>query len=247
MKFFVSFLTIRCTLLFRKPMSWKEDHDKALIREILVYEPWIQRKGSQERGQIWRNIAESLNQISDLNFRVDERAVRDHHKHLNKKYKKEISEENRASGIAPPEETELIRGLREISEQFHDFDLKHEENKQQKQQSANKEVQIAEDFRLASLETYGETSQRKTDDDEIPPKKKRRTGSETISYLRDKNAQEVDMKKQELDILETRSNKELEIKREEINVRKLEVEERKQQITKYNCCFFNSKNKQTEF
>ena len=37
-------------ILFRKPMCWTTTHDDMLIREILLYQPWDQKKGSPERG-----------------------------------------------------------------------------------------------------------------------------------------------------------------------------------------------------
>ena len=44
-------------------MLWTEEHDKMLIREIFLYEVWEYRHGSQERGQLWENIADSLNKL----------------------------------------------------------------------------------------------------------------------------------------------------------------------------------------
>ena len=94
-------------VFFRKPMVWTELHDTALVREIILFEPWLQRHGSYERGQIWKLIAESVKQIQEITFKVDDRAVRDYFKLLEIKYKKKINEENKATGIAPHEETEL--------------------------------------------------------------------------------------------------------------------------------------------
>ena len=172
-------------------MQWTENHDLALVREILLFEPWLQRHGTPERGQIWKRIAESLNQIQDLYFKVDDRAVRDHYKLLEKKFSKKNSDEEKATGIAPPEESELDQGLRDIIDQFHDFDSKRMEEKHQKELKTNKETLIAEEFRNASLETFGETKRRLSsgneDDFTSPKQKKRRSGgSETFSYLREK-------------------------------------------------------------
>ena len=62
-------------LMFRKPML---SHNVALVREILLFEPWLHRHGTPEHGQIWKRIAESLNQIMEPCFKVDDRSVRDH-------------------------------------------------------------------------------------------------------------------------------------------------------------------------
>ena len=53
-------------------------HNVALVREILLFEPWLHRHGTPEHGQIWKRIAESLNQIMEPCFKVDDRSVRDH-------------------------------------------------------------------------------------------------------------------------------------------------------------------------
>ena len=67
-----------------------------------------------------------------------------------------------------------------------------------------KDTEVAEEFGNASLETFGETKRRlsvETGDDFTSPKQKiRRSGSETFSYLREKNQQELDVRKEELEI-----------------------------------------------
>ena len=130
--------------------------------------------------------------------------MRDHYKLSEKKFNKKTSNEEKATGIAPPEESELDQGIRSIIEQFHDFDSKRMEEKHQKELKTNKDTEIAEEFRKASLETFGETRRRpsvETGDDFTSPKqKKRKSGSETFSYLREKNEQELAVRKEELEI-----------------------------------------------
>ena len=41
-----------------------------LIREIFLYEVWEYRPGSQERGQLWENIVNSVNKLHNPRFRV---------------------------------------------------------------------------------------------------------------------------------------------------------------------------------
>ena len=59
--------------------------------------------------------------------------MRDHYKLLEKKFNKKTSKEEKAAGIAPPEESELDQGIRSIIEQFHDFDSKRMEEKHKKE------------------------------------------------------------------------------------------------------------------
>ena len=75
-------------------MRWTSDHDLALVKEILVYEPWEHRHGSAERGKVWESIAESLNGLAQLYFRVTQRSVRDRFKLLAGAHKKQDRENN---------------------------------------------------------------------------------------------------------------------------------------------------------
>ena len=96
-------------------MNWTFEHDVMLCREILVIEPFSFRYGSRERGQAWEKIAHNLNQSIYPKFNVDKRAVRDHFLKLERVFKRQIAEEERASGISP-ESTELDMAMEEIVE-----------------------------------------------------------------------------------------------------------------------------------
>ena len=88
-------------------MCWTTRHDDLFISEILMFEPqWNSKKDSPEtEREFWKSIAESLNQIVDPSFRVEDRSVRDRFKLQEKKYIKKTNEMDRASGIAPEEES----------------------------------------------------------------------------------------------------------------------------------------------
>ena len=34
-------------------MRWTNEHDVMFLRQVLVYEPWKHKCGSQERGKVW--------------------------------------------------------------------------------------------------------------------------------------------------------------------------------------------------
>ena len=177
-----------------------ESQNLAVVSEILLFEPWLHRHGTPEREQIWKPIGKALTKFKNL----DDRSVRDHYKLLEKKFNKKISNEEKATGIAPPEESELDQGIRSIIEQFHDFDSKRMEEKHQKELKTSKDTEIAGEFRKASLETFGETKRRlsvETGDDFTSPKQKKgKSSSETFSYLQEKNEQELAVRKEELEI-----------------------------------------------
>ena len=75
------------------------------ISEILMFEPLEFQERFTRKREFWKSIAESLNQIVDPSFRVEDRSVRDRFKLQEKKYIKKTNEMDRASGIAPEEES----------------------------------------------------------------------------------------------------------------------------------------------
>ena len=60
-------------------MRWTKDHDLILLKKILLFEPYSQKRGSPERGRVWQQIAEGLNGQRDdkILFKVSKRSVRD--------------------------------------------------------------------------------------------------------------------------------------------------------------------------
>ena len=178
-------------------MCWTPRHDEILIREILLFEPWLQKKGTPERGAVWNQMAESLNQVLSPKFNVDQRSVRDHYKILEKMFPKKKNLEEKATGISPDKETDFEKGISDAICQFKDNDLLHSQKKVKRDEIVNKEREAAEEFRKASLETFGETKKR-SDSDEGPLKKKRKSETETLTYLRQKNESNLALQKEEL-------------------------------------------------
>ncbi|CAH3114994.1 unnamed protein product, partial [Pocillopora meandrina] len=91
-------------------------HDTLLCREVLALEPYKHKKGSNEAGKIWTDIAQSLKNCQQLKFKqnLSQRAVREIFL-LQTRYKDKEREETRASGISP-EQDELDVLLEEITE-----------------------------------------------------------------------------------------------------------------------------------
>ena len=46
---------------FRSAMGWSEDQNLALVREILITEPYRFKARTTERGKVWQQIADNLN------------------------------------------------------------------------------------------------------------------------------------------------------------------------------------------
>ena len=58
----------------------------------------------------------------------------------------------------------------------------------------------AEEMRRTAMETLGKTQKRKSEEGQSKAKKSRRSGSETVEFLKLKAEQDMDIKKQELDL-----------------------------------------------
>ena len=179
-------------------MVWTDAHDEYLLREILTVEPYKFKYGSPKRGESWSQIAEILNDVQDPVFRVNQRAVRDRYGTLEKVFKKKMADEEKASGISPPDLTDFEIALQEIIEKFQDVALQTNENN-------DSERKKAEEVRQSSLETFAETRKRRdtgSDDDSPKPTKRRATGSETINFLRLKAENDSELRKEELRVRE---------------------------------------------
>ena len=51
---------------FCQQMRWTNEQEVMFLREVLVYELWNYKYGSQERGNVWEKIAESLNGLNTI-------------------------------------------------------------------------------------------------------------------------------------------------------------------------------------
>ena len=58
-------------------MEWSSAHDVLLCREVRCQEPYVHKKGSNDRGKVWSDIADSLNASADPQFKVSQRGVRE--------------------------------------------------------------------------------------------------------------------------------------------------------------------------
>ena len=105
-----------CVSCFRKPMIWNEEKDELLCREILVVNVFCGTKRSTvARGAKWEKVAENLNKLQDVYFKVDKRAVRDRYNNLARDLRKKIKNEEKASGIET-EMTNLEKALGDLIE-----------------------------------------------------------------------------------------------------------------------------------
>ena len=194
-------------------MEWTEEHDNCLCQEILVVEPFKYKKGSTSRGQIWEKIANNLNSLELPRFKVSKRAVRERYTLLREKFKAKMKDEEKASGIEC-DSSEVEKALEEIAEKEVAVEDTVENNKRKVDNAKVVEM------RNRALESLGKTQKRQRNEDEEnqwenakPKQKSRRSGGDTIAYLREKNV--LVQKWKEEEILLQKQRVEVEGKRED--------------------------------
>ena len=150
-------------------MQWKPEHDAIFLREVLASDLFSTRKSSSERGRIWSQLAEKLNEVSSCKFIVTQKSLRDRLKLLTQKHKQKMRSEERASGI-DPEMTEMDIMLEEICEKE---EVTEEEDKRKKKK-ARAQKESAEKMRLKAIEKMSESQKRKERMRKFGPKRAER-------------------------------------------------------------------------
>ena len=51
-------------------MSWSNEHDVYLCREVLLVEPYNHKPNTRERGSAWEFISENLNAMKEVSMNV---------------------------------------------------------------------------------------------------------------------------------------------------------------------------------
>lgn len=193
----------------RSEMQWKEEHDVLLCREILVSPPFKFKERTVERGKIWDEIANRLNNYQTLKFRVNKRSVRERFKLMKEKFKRKIQDEEKASGIDVEPASELEQALEDICALEESLP---EEVMDSKQAKAEANKLKAEEIRQKAMESFGQTEAR--EGQEKPAKEKRRGGNDSIQFLREKSEKELEVRKQELKLKEKEQERLFEQQRE---------------------------------
>ena len=149
---------------------------------------------------MWDKIANILNSCTKPVFAVDKRSVRDHVGILINRVKKNLSAEERSSGITPPEPTELEILLEEIVALEETADAEMKEDDESVKGKAENDKAKATDMRLKAVEKVSETMKRHSDenDQEKVKKRERRSGSETMLFLSKKAEKDQELKLEEL-------------------------------------------------
>jgi len=181
-------------------MEWTDKHDIQLAREVLVSEPYHFRPRTVERGNIWQEIANRLNESTLLRFKVTKRSTREHFTLLLEKYKLKRKNEAKLSGV-DVQDSELDIAMEEIWEKWQEAESQDAACNVTNKKKMEADRASAEEVRKKACEKLGESTKRKKLDEEgteIIPKKSRRYGSDTIEFLREKAKQDRAARQEEL-------------------------------------------------
>ena len=179
-------------VLFRK-MEWTDQHDVLFCREVIPFELFTQKPGSQERGQCSDRIAERPNAVKDVYFKVDQRALRNRVKKLLKLYVSKKNREEKASGVEV-EHSELDDVMLDIYDQHKQIENETSEASEKVKVVKDQDKLAAEEIRACAVERLSETRKRNLDiahhEDQSQKNynnnKRRSSGRNTIAYLREK-------------------------------------------------------------
>ncbi|XP_044179772.1 capping protein inhibiting regulator of actin dynamics-like [Acropora millepora] len=209
-----------------KDMEWTDKHDITLGREVLVMYPYQYPYRSKERGDVWNNIAINLNGLDHPRFKFSKRSVRDRLTLLITKYKAKIRKEENASGISC-EETELDQALEEIidKEKLADEKCSEAKNKEKEEKTA------AEEHRKAAMERLSQTKKRNAEGETsgVHAKKSRRSSSDVVEYLKQKQELESDHRKEEMQLRREELEASVEQQRHQNDMMKKFMEQQHQQ------------------
>ena len=191
-------------------MFWSNEHDVLLCREVVNLNPFTSKKGSTQRSGMWEKIAQILNQCTVLRFSVDKRSVRDHMGILVNKHKRKIRSEEKASGIAPDEPSELENLLETVIALEESADAESQELRAEKNEKCENNRAKAEDTRLKAMEKLSETRKRLSESEEEKPKRQRRSGSDAMEFLADRARINYELKQREFKMLKEQQSLERE-------------------------------------
>ena len=177
-------------------MNWTDEHDSIFCREIIFVNPFSAKKKSVQRSALWQKVADTLNSITDPVFYVDKRSVRDHIGVLVQRFKRKEAKELKESGTHPTKTDvdvaiEQIVAMEESADEQHD--LEDGENLDKMEGDRLK----AEEMRRTAL---GKTQKRKSEEGQSKAKECRRSGSETVEFLKLKAEQDMCVKNQEFQL-----------------------------------------------
>ena len=188
---------------------------------------------------MWHQIAQNLNSSVEGSFNVDQRGVLDRYNKLKSLYIKKMSDEEKASGIAPNEPTSVENLLEELVEIEKEEEKNFQECELFKSTKKENDRKNAEVMRNRSMETISETSER---EGKPAVKRGKVNNTETLQYLQQKSKQDHEIRKEE--IILKRDKQELNKKQLELQATAFEtMHKQNEAMTQTMTTFINNTNK----
>ena len=134
----------------------------------------VAQKKGLKRSAKWAEVVDNLENVKELHFKVDNRAVRDRYNLLSTNLRRKLKREQKESGIAV-DMSEVEKALESLIEKEDAAEELRQEGKLKK--VANEAERMnAEDIRKKAMESLGETQKRKKAESGMKPRKKRTMG-----------------------------------------------------------------------
>lgn len=173
-------------------MQWTAIKEVLAMREVLGKSILLHKPGSQERGQGWQKVADTLNLIDG--FIVTGRAVRDKIMALIKKHRPMINKEKTQTGIGGDEPSEFDVLIEEIINISDDTLQKCEEATEKEKEKEKSALEI----RKVAMETMGQTANRHKAG-EKKERRAKRSSSDTLEFLNKKLEMDKENRRAELE------------------------------------------------
>ena len=120
------------------------------------------------------------------------------------KHKRKVRAEEKASGIAPDEPSEMENLLDTIIALEESSEAESQELRAERNEKCENDRAKAEDARLKAMEKLSETRKRSSESEEEKPKRQRRSGSDAMEFLADRAKMNYELKQQEFKMLKER-------------------------------------------
>ena len=163
-----------------------------------MLKPFCHKSGTPESGQKWSAVAEKLNTHPDFaQMPRDQRSVRERFNKRFKDFKAKLAKEEKASGINVPPPTEVETLMEEIK-QLMDSHVPAPSKK------ADSERKTGLMLRKKPKKTWGEgkssDDEESTESSEPRRKRNRRKASDPLEYLSTRTKEEMDLKRQQMEL-----------------------------------------------
>ena len=125
-----------------------------MLREVISQEPYQYGKGTKERGEVWTNIAQTVNTIPDVHFKHTQRGVRTQFDKLFDDFLKDDRQQKLASGIDQPCD-EVDQLLCDINNRVHEANEELAKQAGERSKKQQDEENQANDVRIQAMQRQG--------------------------------------------------------------------------------------------